>query len=574
MRLDTHSEARPNISQPLQAQLSSTVAVVGRMARQHCVVGSLEIIGDITLYDRFRLAYRLELSTDVSDVELVLAAYQRWGRHCPAYLNGDFAFVVYDHDDGSALVARDQIGVCPLFYQLVGERMVVAASIRELLALQAQEPEIDDDLILSFLTYRHVRSGSQTGYKSIKRLQPAHLMVCDDGSFETQCYWQAEKIPPLQHKDDETFVRHGRYLLDLAVRDRSIDMDDGLGLHVSGGLDSSAVAILSCLARRGRSLADPIGLAWQRYDKMQPLDPASAAIRAVKQHLGIEVAVAEPSTSDLRSLLALDWLSDFDVEPLQNEGVLQDRAAPLGLHTILSGWGGDELLSFNGVGLASQYASEWRWRDLESLGRGSGALGIARGIRTAFVEHGARRRQAHKLGPHASSLASPEALRSAVTQAPKPAISECPRETQFWLLDRGHLTNRIEAWAESGARQGIRYRYPLLDLRVVEFALAVPTHLYRQEGKNRWLMREILSGLVPDVIRMNAPKREPRRVAQLQAKLCQAMREIGEQLGNGDQYQRAHLLDMDRLRQELRSAHPTKTKNLGCLRKALQVLDW
>jgi len=574
MRLDTHLDARPNKIQPHEAQLSSTVAVVGRLARQHSAVGSLEIIGDITLYDRFRLAYRLDLSTDVSDVELVLAAYRRWGRHCPAYLNGDFAFVVYDHDDGSALVVRDQIGVCPLFYEIVDDRMVVAASIRELLIASARDHEIDDDLVLSFLTYRHLRPGSQTGYRSIKRLQAAHLMICDQGSFETSCYWQAEKIPPLQHKDDETYVRHGRYLLDLAVRDRSIDVDDGLGVHVSGGLDSSAVATLSCLARRGRSLPDPIGLAWQRYDKLQPLDPASAAIRAVKQHLDIEISVAEPSAADLQSLLALDWLSDFDVEPLLNEGVLQDRAAQLGLRTILSGWGGDELLSFNGRGLAGQYASERRWRDLESLGRGSGALAIASGIRSAFAEHGARRRQADKLEPHEGSLASPEALRSAVTQAPAPSFSDCPRETQFELLGRGHLTNRMEAWAESGARQGIRYRYPLLDLRVVEFALAVPIHLYRQEGKNRWLMREVLSGLVPDVIRMNAPKREPRRVVQLQARLCQALREIGEQLGNGDQYQRTRLLDMHRLRRELRSAHPTKTKNLGCLRKALQVLDW
>ncbi len=202
----------------------------------------LVIAADASLYNRKALAHRLGLktsATETGDAELILLAYEKWGSRCPGFLYGDFAFVIFNTQNGEFFGGRDPLGVRPLFYTRMENSFVFASELRLVLAALDTQPEIQQDYLLDSLV--GVKSSKdKTPFESIFRLSPGHFMEGKKGEIKLTRYWMPDIKATIDLEKDQDYVDMFRELLVNAVNMRC-DGVTSLASELSGGLDSSAV---------------------------------------------------------------------------------------------------------------------------------------------------------------------------------------------------------------------------------------------------------------------------------------------------------------------------------------------
>lgn len=177
------------------------------------------------------------------DTEVVLRAYEVFGESCVERLQGMFAFAIWDRRRPKLFLARDRLGIKPLYYAVTGDQLLFGSEIKSILAAGAISPEFNDGILPEFLANRYVAGGA-TFYKGILTLQPGHTLSWTPGKgFGKRRYWQ----PPVDTGDSgaslEECAEDVRAWLKQAVRSHLVS-DVPLGLFLSGGIDSSALAAL------------------------------------------------------------------------------------------------------------------------------------------------------------------------------------------------------------------------------------------------------------------------------------------------------------------------------------------
>jgi len=180
-----------------------------------------------------------------SDTETIVHAYEQWGDACVEHLRGMFAFAIWDAPRRRLLLARDRLGVKPLYWAQAGNRLLFGSEIKSILASGLVRGEADESRLPELLSTRYL-SGDETLFKGIHRLLPGHTLVFELGRVTTREYWDVpagrgdERLAAIS---DEDAVREFRQRLEEAVRIRLM-ADVPLGMFLSGGLDSSAIAAL------------------------------------------------------------------------------------------------------------------------------------------------------------------------------------------------------------------------------------------------------------------------------------------------------------------------------------------
>jgi asparagine synthase (glutamine-hydrolysing) len=218
------------------------------------------------------------------------------------------------------------------------------------------------------------------------------------------------------------------------------------------------------------------------------------------------------------------------VEAMRYEAATSRLAVEFGLHTMISGWGGDEGIVWNGTGYFADLARRGRWlkaqRELRlraALHEGGPLLGAwKRRVVTpllpdralyglGWLERPSTRGWPAELRPEViRSLADVQPLVAPPGQRERPGV----RRMQIERLTGGALQYRMEAWASHGALLGLTYTFPLLDKRIIEFALSIPDRLYFKDGWKRWLYRTAMDGILPDAVRWNPDKYDDAAIAQ------------------------------------------------------------
>lgn len=206
--------------------------------------GALSIVynGEIYNYqdiksDLERLGWSFKTN---SDTETLLLAYQAWGIKCLDRLRGMFAFSILDHRDGSLFIARDRLGIKPLYYTIVGNELIFASEIKAMLEHPAIVREVNPVALNDYMTLRYV-AGPHTMFKGINKFPPSHYMFWRAGKKEFQCYWRPDNRKPWQGSSREAQEAFDT-LFDEATRLRMIS-ERPVGAFLSGGLDSTAIVI-------------------------------------------------------------------------------------------------------------------------------------------------------------------------------------------------------------------------------------------------------------------------------------------------------------------------------------------
>jgi asparagine synthase (glutamine-hydrolysing) len=309
---------------------------------QPMTVDGLTIVfnGEIYNYIELReeLIRRGHTFETTSDTEVILRLYMEHGAECLPYLNGMFAFLIYDRRQRILFAARDHFGIKPLYFHATDRRIIFASEIKALLQHPNVSAEPDYDAMRDYLTFQFVPN-EKTLFRGIFKLLPGHFKVIDlaDLKSRSACYWEPHFAVDLDHTE-KYFLEELRRLLEDSARIQ-MRSDVPVGTYLSGGLDSSIVSVLASRIAPG-TLKTFTGA----FNEGPEFDETGYA-KEVAAACNAQSFVIRPTEADFEELLPrLVWHMD---EPAAGPGLfpqyMVSRLARSEVKVCLGGQGGDEV---------------------------------------------------------------------------------------------------------------------------------------------------------------------------------------------------------------------------------------
>ncbi|MHB8893970.1 MAG: asparagine synthase (glutamine-hydrolyzing) [Candidatus Geothermincolia bacterium] len=200
--------------------------------------------GEIFNYVELRAALEKQghVFSTKSDTEVIVHLYEQYGTACLSYLNGQFAFAIWDAKNRRLFLARDRVGIRPLYYAMVGDELLFASEIKALFTDPRLPREIDPNALDQIFTF-WMTVPPCTAFRGISELEPGHFMVVENGQRRIQRYWDPDFTPDLPRRSDEDYADELLALLVDATRIQ-LRADVPVGAYLSGGIDSSAITAL------------------------------------------------------------------------------------------------------------------------------------------------------------------------------------------------------------------------------------------------------------------------------------------------------------------------------------------
>jgi asparagine synthase (glutamine-hydrolysing) len=233
--------------------------------------GSIWIVFNGEIYNHRALRERLitlgHRYRSQSDTETIVHLYEEYGKDCVQHLRGMFAFAIWDARRKSLFIARDRLGIKPLYYRHTLQNFIFASEIKVLLAYGDVERSFNRAALPEFLAFGYL-SGDETFYAGVHKLMPGHrLEINEQGDVNVEQYWDLPAASSDKVRDERFYIDSYRELLEGAVNSHLMS-DVPLGVFLSGGLDSSAVAALMTKIRREPIETFSVGYSEHTYSEL------------------------------------------------------------------------------------------------------------------------------------------------------------------------------------------------------------------------------------------------------------------------------------------------------------------
>jgi asparagine synthase (glutamine-hydrolysing) len=484
---------------------------------RHAIVFNGEIFNHPELRRELERGYAFK--TDHSDTETVLAAYLRWGDDAWARLEGMYALAIWDRLEKRLLIARDPIGIKPLFVTEQKDGLAFASEINALRALPDHRFELDNDGVDDFFCFGHTLP-PQTIFRDVYPLEPGHVLrIGPNGGSKIHRYWHP-KIEVRQGLGENEWIEETRDRLLDSVKKHMLS-DVPVGAFLSGGVDSSAVAAAMARSSGPNFKAFTVGFPGSRRDE-------TAAAASIAKHLGIEHVVLPLKPQTAADVLP-EVQSAFDEPTAATSAVplwYLSRAAAEHVKVVLCGEGGDEVfLGYNRQRWAKRMAA---WKPLiEATGAG-GLVGrlpelpwrswnYGRQLARQFVDS-ARLGDGYERFFAAVSITTP-ALRERIydpgffkRQEPRNGFEQRAREF-FPIEGRGSLTplqqfmlgdltvhlpaSLCQRLDRASMAHSLEARVPFLSHHLVEWALTIPAELKLRGNTGKYVLRRAIEPWLP-----------------------------------------------------------------------------
>jgi asparagine synthase (glutamine-hydrolysing) len=493
--------------------------------------GNALIIFNGEIYNHREVRQRLEARgcrfRTHSDTEVILQAYRAHGEECLERLDGMFAFAIWDAPRQRLFLARDRLGIKPLFYRVDGRRLLFASEIKALLAATARRPAPDPDGIAEYLFCGYPMR-SRTLFQSVQCLLPGHFLTSSSAGVHVQRYWDVS-FQPAPPDPDPAATLHN--LLAASVR-RELFSDAPLGACLSGGLDSTVVAAFA--AREVADLAT-FSIGYARNTELFQASPRRIVgevvgddwhyARVAADALGTRhYAFALPTEPLLDDVDRMIWFREKPLITLSEYGHFHlCRRAVRHVKVLLSGQGSDEL--FGGYYYWWQFKDParttffpWVWRtDPAGADYPVTAIDILESLATPeFADETGYR--------EAQQAVFDEIYGAAATGDFMNRVS--------YLLVKTHLQEMLELEDRHSMASSLEIRVPYLDHRLVEWALNLPREA-KVPGRTekellRRVAREHIPGFPPEVsARRKSPMPPPFAIDGVVAGMVERLRAGG-----------------------------------------------
>ncbi|HEU4387286.1 MAG TPA: asparagine synthase (glutamine-hydrolyzing) [Blastocatellia bacterium] len=288
-----------------------------------------------------QLGHRFRSETDA---EVVIYAYIEWGAACLLRFNGMFAFAIWDTRDDSLFLARDHVGIKPLYYTTTPEGFAFSSEIKAFLELPGFDPELDLEALDQFLTFLWVPD-PKTAFKGVMKLPPGHYLIFKNRELAVREYWDV-KFDEDDSLSETDWTERVREQIARSVR-AQLMADVPLGAFLSGGVDSSSIVALMSAAAHGSDQVTTYTFGFKsddlRYDVIE--DDVKYA-REVGRQFGTDYneSFLEPQVMDLLPKLVYH-LDEPVADPAVITSYLICKSARERLTVLLSGMGGDEVFA-------------------------------------------------------------------------------------------------------------------------------------------------------------------------------------------------------------------------------------
>jgi asparagine synthase (glutamine-hydrolysing) len=473
----------------------------------------LQITADVRLDSRCELAEKLtkancgRLLPEVSDAMLILHAYAAWGRNCVDHLQGDFSFGIWDAATKTLFCARDHFGVKPFYYADFGHAFVFSNTLNCLRQHPLVTTKLNEAAIGDFLLFGLNYDKATTTFRDIQRLPPGHSLVVSQDKLEIRSYWQPPTEGRIRYSRSGEYLERFAELLQGAVKDRL--RTDKAGIFLSGGLDSGALAVTAKEIARSRGGIPILSSYTVGYDSLIPDDERFYASK-VARYLDIP-----------NKYMSLDHVQLFENwehakyrfpephdDPLSSGGLALFDTIATDCRAALYGEGADNLMYFQmwpyikELGRTREWArlvaeTAWflwvrplPWRGaaqrIRSLfAKVSGDAGIPRWIAPEF----AKRARLEERWAECNKLLFPTERHSVRPKAHASML--IPQWTSMFETNDPGATHAL-----------VELRYPFIDLRLVEYLLAIPAFPWAYKKR---LSRKLLAGRLPREV-LSRPK--------------------------------------------------------------------
>ena len=419
-----------------------------------------------------------------TDAALLLAAYDLWGDGCAERLRGDFAFAIWDAPRRRLVCARDILGSRPLYVQARGGGIAVASEIAPLLRLPGASREPNEALLAEYLNGTIVHR-TDTVWRDIDRLLPAHLLMAEGGRVATRCYWQPDPHREVRYRDDNEYGEHLADLIRSAIRPLVCGRVP-FGVMLSGGLDSSSiVGALHDMALAGPQRPLPtfsVTTPGEPWDEVEYLDAVTAKWPVT--------SVRRRHVEGTPEYYAAKTVAYQDLPPFPN-GVMADAmfqaAADAGVAVLLTGLWSDEWLTgsflhYTDLIQQRRFVELWRhFRAQSDRADGFRPDSLFRSMIWPLVPRPAREAIKHGLGRDGvapwvnRAFAARTGLPARIRPAAPPLRFPTRAKTESWTGALGAFSIRgTELERRTTAGFGIETRHPYADRRILEFGLALP----------------------------------------------------------------------------------------------------
>ena len=461
-----------------------------------------------------------------SDTEVLLQLYIAEGEAMLPRLNGMFAFAIWDARRQALFVARDDMGVKPLYYTQTPQGVLLASEMKALLPFPGVSRQINPVALRDHLTYLWAPA-PQTMLAGVFKLPPGDALLVQGGHITRQWHWADNPaLRPIVVRSDAVAIAQVREAVRTAVQ-RQMVADVSVGAFLSGGLDSSAVVALARQAvpeTRLQCFTIAMDAAGEQQEGIVSDLPYA---RAVAAHLDVDLHVVQASPAMADELVNMVWhLDEPQADPAALNTLFISRLArEKGIKVLLSGSGGDDIFT----GYRRHYAlqTEHYWAGLPH-GVRAGMAGLARHLPTGTVL-GRRVRKALSYADldgdariasyfqwldnaWVDRLLTPE-LRAASLR-PEPLVASLaelpdsvPRLNRMLYLECRHFLtdHNLNYTDKMSMAAGVEVRVPLLDPDLVRLAFSLSLNQKQRGRQGKWVLTEAMRGILPDQV-LNRPK--------------------------------------------------------------------
>jgi asparagine synthase (glutamine-hydrolysing) len=445
-----------------------------------------------------------------SDTEVIIHGYEEWGEDVVQKLNGMFAFALWDAKKERMFLARDRLGIKPLYYRLKDDRLIFASEIKALVADESLKKKVNPKALVDYLTFQNV-FGSKTFFKGIEKILPGHYAVKDEEGFRTVEYWDLdfEKGP---EEDEGHYVEKYREMLKKSVKMELVS-DVPVGFHLSGGIDSCSVAV-SAVGEVDKFRTFSGSFPEEGFDESPFACQVARSLDAERHKVSL-------SSDQVTGMLAkmVYHLDEPRVGPGSIPQYYVAQLASQHVKVVLTGHGGDELFA----GYPSYLYPHLR-EVLGMKGLGHQLVSVLGDLRSRSAIEGWKRtvglpvyttfnrdlkryaREAVFSPRELRRLLAPRVLRSTRGYSTRRELEQVrerhdgltPLEKVQYLDIKTYLPSLLDNEDRLSMAFSLESRVPILDHEIAEFSSKIPSK-YKIDGltlKN--VPRKAAKGLIPD----------------------------------------------------------------------------